>query len=201
MISINEVTIAGKCNFCRYFEPNGKPYTSMWLRILTESNQSILIDIPINDKEMEGKALFAIRKILEPGNAWAAVTGQIINRKDKDKKTITRVRVNLRNLEALNKEISSVNTAFIAGDIDKKSSRIITIGVPYRNIKDNSWKKRSIPVLIPDQGSPEFDLLHRNAISELQNSKRAMILGKVQPKLPNGDEVVNIIASTIIPIP
>lgn len=202
MISTNEVTLAGKVTFCRYFDPGTKPYTSMWLRIATENNQSILVDVPINEKEISGRALPAIRNILEGDDAWAVVTGQIINREDKKLgKTITRLRVNLRNVEALRQEVTSENISMIAGDIEKKSSRIITIGVPYRDIKSNTWKKRKIPILLPQAGQPEFDSLHRNALTGLQSARRAVIFGKVQPKLPNGDEIVHVLATSIVPIP
>jgi len=202
MISTNEITLAGKVTFCRYFDPGTKPYTSMWLRLAIENNQSILVDIPINEKEISGRALPAIRSILEGKDAWAVVTGQIINRMDKKlNKTVTRLRVNLRNVEALRNEIKLENTCMIAGDIEKNSPRLITIGVPYRNIKDNTWKKRNIPILLPQQGQPEYDLLHRNALSELENARRAIVFGKVQPKLPNGDEIVHVLATNIIPIP
>lgn len=202
MITVNEVTIAGRCTWCRYFEPGGKPYTSMWIRVDVGNGQSVLVDVPINDKEMVGKALPAIRSILEGENPYVVINGQIINKKDnKTQKTTTRVRANLRSIEALRSEIGSTNLAIISGDIDKKSSRLITVGVPYRNVKDNSWQKRSIPVLLPQQGEPDFDALHRNALAEVQQAKRVMIIGKVMPKLPNGEELVHVIATSIVPIP
>lgn len=201
MISVNEVTIGGRCTWCKYFDPSGKPYTSMWIRIDVGNGQSVLVDIPINDKEMAGKALPAIRRVLEGDNPYVVIHGQIINKEDKKVgKTVTRIRANLRNVEALSREIGPVNTAIIAGDLDKKSARIVTVGVPYRNVKDNSWKKRNVPVLLPTQGMPEFDGLHRNALQEVQESKRVIVVGTVMPKLPNGDELVHVIATSIVPI-
>jgi hypothetical protein len=202
MIFKNEIILSGKCRFFRYFDPNGRPYTSIWLKVAPKDTYPILVEVSVNEKDMQGAPLKAIRSILEPDTeSWVIVSGQIVNKKDKKSgKNITRIKTSLSNIEAVKNEIADTNEALICGNIEKRTQSTIVLSVPYRNIKTNEWKKRSIPILIPSANSQYFDGLHRNAIEAIATAKRACVLGEVSAKTSKGDELLHVISKNILPI-
>lgn len=197
MLNENYITLAGEVTFFRFFEPNGKEYTSCWIKINTQYS-TVLAEVSVSKKDLQGKVLPAMRKILEgDGKKYALLVGQIVNKKDKDKE-VTRVKVSsLSSLQVYSEEISNMNLAVIGGDVEKLNNKLLVVGVNYRDVKENQWKKRKVPVVLPAPGTEEFNLLHRNALDRLTRAKNVVIVGKVSSKLPNGEELINIVPSMI----
>jgi len=197
MLNENYITLAGEVTFFRFFEPNGKEYTNCWIKINTQYS-TVLAEVGVSKKDLQGRVLPAMRKILEgDGKKYALLVGQIVNKKDKEKE-ITRVKVSsLSSLQVYSEEISNLNHAVVSGDVEKLNSKLLVVGVNYRDVKENQWKKRKIPVVLPAPGSEEFNLLHRNALDRLSKAKNVIVVGKVNSKLPNGEELTNIVPNMI----
>ncbi len=202
MIQNNMVFLSGRCTYFKLFEANGQPYTSAWLRVKDNNGDSLLVEVGISEKDMTSKTLEYVKRIMSDtgSDTYVSVLGMLVNKTDKENKTVVRIKTNLRDLEVTKTELPSINYAMMAGDITKQTDRIITLGIPYRDIKANAWKKRNVPVVIPDHSMPSYTLLHRNALAILPNAKRLIAIGSLAAKLPSGTEVVNLVPNTLIPL-
>lgn len=206
MISANEIVLCGRRTYHKLFDPGGRSYTSMWIRVNAPGygiipDSQMLIEVSINEKQLNGRALQAITGKLDQlqGDAWVLARGQIVNKKDKSGTKKSAFRASLSSLEILD-ESTPVNDVLVAGDIEQRLPNGLVIGFPYHKPKENKWDKRMIPVTIPSEGEPGFDLIHRNALEKLETAKRVAISGLLRAKDARGNDMVNVYATRIIPI-
>jgi hypothetical protein len=195
LVDLNEVILTVPVEWYRVWDPQGKPWTSISLRVILDDYTRAYIDIPINADQVDSKQVTFIKNHLDSGdgkNPYLAINGMVVNKNSKDGKAEPRLRTGLSKIGIpVNPSETVINRCVVSGKVEGISPKgPFIVAASYRDPKKNIYKDRLIPVICTQQPSG------------LLVGKRVLVFGKVRSELPNKTEKIHISAplEDIVPL-
>lgn len=168
-MSFNSVFMTGKKTYFQVFDPKGKPYTSMWLRVETENSQNVLVVVDLNEKTLNSPKLKSLEEAFASKEVYVLVTGEI----RVDKNGSARIKANLNSVFVVPQLSKYSFNAYLTGkSVYHQDQQCVELSYSYRNPKTEEWLDRTFHIYVPQQGTPEFDSLNANALTNLPFTKQ-----------------------------
>jgi hypothetical protein len=149
---------------------------------------SVFVDVPLDLKTVQKPAYINLKNMItnKVGN-YIMINGMLVEKPDPKDKSKTRISVkaNLSSIGILCGVPIPTNRILLSGVVQKEEGASnYCISTSYRNVKDNTYKSRIIPVSPGSSGSPN-------------NYDKVLVSGRLMAKLPNGEEKVHVQAENL----
>lgn len=102
-------------------------------------------------------------------------------------KILTGITAYAKNIKAFPLVGVHYNSGLVIGKVTQESGSKIIVEESYRNVKDNEWKTRSIPILIPDRARQETSYAN----------KMVLCAGQIAGRTSDGTSKVYVVADYI----
>lgn len=102
-------------------------------------------------------------------------------------KILTGITAYAKNIKAFPLVGTHYNNGLVIGKVAQESGSKIIVEESYRNVKDNEWKTRSIPILIPDRARQETSYAN----------KMVLCAGQIAGRTSDGNSKVYVVADFI----